>query len=246
MAHKDIDTFASLVEQYRKDNDVPLEQVAAALAALAAGDAPLLLSDQRQPANLADEGNGRDSARRPSRDRSFGNERGGRADRHPAEPRPSERMETFRIEVGHAHKVKPTNIVGAIANETGLESRCIGRIEIFDEHSTVDMLAGMPPRMFETLKQVKIGGRRLNISRLSDAPGPDDWPAVAANKAPAPAPTPAPAAEPEARAADQDTEALATVPRPAGKKPKVKLKPKLTITKTKNQRSDRKRLLPMR
>ena len=54
-------------------------------------------------------------------------------------------METFRIEVGHAHKVKPTNIVGAIANETGLESRCIGRIEIFDEHSTVDMLAGMPP-----------------------------------------------------------------------------------------------------
>ena len=75
-------------------------------------------------------------------------------------------METFRIEVGHAHQVKPANIVGAIANETGLESRFIGRIEIFDEFSNVDLLTGMPDPMFQMLKQVKIAGRRLNISRL--------------------------------------------------------------------------------
>ena len=30
MAHPDLATFASLVEQYRKENDVPLEQIAAA------------------------------------------------------------------------------------------------------------------------------------------------------------------------------------------------------------------------
>ena len=47
MAHRDLATFASLVEQYRKENDVPLEQIAAALAALAAGDTPLLLTDDR-------------------------------------------------------------------------------------------------------------------------------------------------------------------------------------------------------
>ena len=68
------------------------------------------------------------------------------------------RMETFRIEVGQAHQVKPANIVGAIANEIGLESRFIGKIEIFDEFSTVDLLVGMPPAMFQTLKQVKISG----------------------------------------------------------------------------------------
>ena len=190
MAHRELETFASLVEQYRKENDMPLEQIAAALAALAAGDTPLLLTDDRLPAGFADAGDGRDSSRRHPRERSFGGERrsepNGRGERRPFEGRHSERMETFRIEVGHAHKVKPTNIVGAIANETGLESRCIGRIEIFDEHSTVDMLAGMPAKMFETLKQVKIGGRRLNISRLDEAPGPDDWPAVDTVKAACP------------------------------------------------------------
>ena len=112
-------------------------------------------------------------------------------------------METFRIEVGRAHNVKPTNIVGAIANETGLESRCIGRIEIFDEHSTVDMLAGMPPKVFETLKQVKIGGRRLNISRLADGSGPDDWPVADTVKAACPRPD-IRVAEPEARPVGQE------------------------------------------
>ncbi len=93
-------------------------------------------------------------------------------------------METFRIEVGHAHQVKPSNIVGAIANETGLESSFIGRIEIFDDYSTVDLLAGMPEKVFQTLKMVKIAGRRLDISRLEEAPASEDRPADEGVEAP--------------------------------------------------------------
>jgi ATP-dependent RNA helicase DeaD len=255
LAHRDIATFASLVEQYRKENDVPLEQIAAALAALAAGDTPLLLTAADQPAGSADFGDRRDHGQRPTRDRSFGRERRdentGRSGRRNGEGRNSEQMETFRIEVGHAHKVKPTNIVGAIANESGLESRFIGRIEIFDEHSTVDMLAGMPPKVFETLKQVKIGGRRLNISRLADGSVANDWPVVGAakpvGKAPAPALPSTP--EPEDRPAVKMTESTAPAPthRPAGKKFKVKLKPKFAAAKkAKGTRSAHKRLLPTR
>ena len=48
-------------------------------------------------------------------------------------------MGTFRIEVGHAHGVKPGNIVGAIANEAGLDAKHMGRIEIFDDYSIVDL-----------------------------------------------------------------------------------------------------------
>ena len=80
MAHRDLATFASLVEQYRKENDVPLEQIAAALAALAAGDTPLLLTDERPPASFADTGDGRDSSRRHPRERSFGGDRRGETD----------------------------------------------------------------------------------------------------------------------------------------------------------------------
>ena len=69
MAHRDLETFAKLVEQYRKENDVPLEQIAAALAVLAAGDTPLLLTDERRPASFAETGDGRDSSRRQPRER---------------------------------------------------------------------------------------------------------------------------------------------------------------------------------
>ena len=82
-------------------------------------------------------------------------------------------METFRIEVGHAHQVKPGNIVGAIANELGTDSSVIGRIEIFDQFSNVDMLVGMPLEMFQALKRVRVAGRPLDISRLSDGPRKD-------------------------------------------------------------------------
>jgi ATP-dependent RNA helicase DeaD len=95
-------------------------------------------------------------------------------------------METYRSEVGHAHQVKPANIVGAIANESGLESRFIGRIEIFDDYSTVDLLAGMPPKVFQTLKMVKLSGRRLDISRIDEAPAPEDRPEDQPIKAPVP------------------------------------------------------------
>ena len=242
MAHRDLPTFARLVEQYRDENNVPLEQIAAALAALAAGDTPLLLTDLRQPAGLVDPGDGRGGSRRHPKERSLEAQHWGGPDRR-SEQRPSQRMETFRIEVGHVHNVKPTNIVGAIANETGLESRCIGRIEIFGEHSTVDMLAGMPAKVFETLKQVKIGGRRLNISRLDLVPGPDDWPAVDTFQAPAPAAAPEPDGRP---AVIKNSEAPVLARRPVVKKLKVKSKPKPAIAKSKSNRRSGKRLLPTR
>jgi len=78
-------------------------------------------------------------------------------------------METFRIEVGHTHQVKPGNIVGAIANEAGIDSALIGRISIFDDHSTIDLPTGMPQEMFLTLQKVWVAGQQLSISRLNAA-----------------------------------------------------------------------------
>ena len=75
-------------------------------------------------------------------------------------------MERFRIEVGLEHGVKPGNIVGAIANEAEIESEYIGRIEIFDDYSTVQLPEGMPKEIFKHLKSVWVSGQRLQISRL--------------------------------------------------------------------------------
>ncbi|MGH8447082.1 MAG: DbpA RNA binding domain-containing protein, partial [Solimonas sp.] len=100
-------------------------------------------------------------------------EREERAERRPARPprgAPEEGMETFRIAVGHAHSVKPGNIVGAIANEAGLESQYIGRVEIFDDYSLIDLPQGMPKEIFRDLQKVWVCGRQLQIVLASEAP----------------------------------------------------------------------------
>ena len=75
-------------------------------------------------------------------------------------------MERFRVEVGNAHGVKPENLVGAIANEAGLDSEFIGRIQIDDKHSYVELPAGMPKFLLKDLKRVWVCNHQLNISRI--------------------------------------------------------------------------------
>jgi len=60
---------------------------------------------------------------------------------------------------------EPGNIVGAIANEAGLDGRWIGRIRIFDSHSLVDLPQGMPDDVFQGLRRLKVMNRELQISR---------------------------------------------------------------------------------
>ena len=83
-----------------------------------------------------------------------------------AKPRKSdEGMETYRIEVGHQHGVLPKNIVGAIANEADLDSKYIGRIDIREDHSLIDLPEGMPKEVFQQLQKVWVAGQRLQISK---------------------------------------------------------------------------------
>ena len=80
--------------------------------------------------------------------------------------------ETFRLEVGSAHGVKAGNIVGAIANEAGIDSEYIGRIEILEEHSFIDLPTGMPKKIFKDLQKVWVSGRQLRITRKDQANNP--------------------------------------------------------------------------
>jgi ATP-dependent RNA helicase DeaD len=83
---------------------------------------------------------------------------------------PDAGFETFRIEVGETHGVKPGNIVGAIANEAGLDSKNIGRVDIRDDYSLVDLPDGMPAEIFKHLKKVWVSGQQLRITRGGDEP----------------------------------------------------------------------------
>ena len=101
-------------------------------------------------------------------DRERDRDRGERRDRRdrPARP-PEESMQRYRVEVGHRDRVKPGNLVGAIAGETGLQGRMIGRIQIFDNHSLVDLPKGMPEDVFNNLRRLRVMNRELQISQAS-------------------------------------------------------------------------------
>ncbi|MGJ7914458.1 DEAD/DEAH box helicase [Massilia sp. LXY-6] len=189
-----LDLFRSLIEEYEREHDVPAIDIAAALAKLNRGDEPLLLEKpDREPKPEWKEREPRPEWRedaRPARagregfgnDMRVGEERPARPTREGfAQPResfkkervmraPEPGMATYRIEVGHANSVKPGNIVGAIANEGGIPSKEIGRIEIYDDYSTLDMPADLPQDLLTHLQKVWVAGRQLNITRDGEEP----------------------------------------------------------------------------
>jgi ATP-dependent RNA helicase DeaD len=147
-----------LVEQYQQEHDVPALEIAAALAKMSIGDRPLLMKpDQKRPQHSQ-------SDSKPHKER-------GERRRSQSHSLPDDDKERYRIEVGHEHGVKPGNIVGAIANEAGLDGQHIGQIEIESDFSLVDLPVGMPNDILADLKKTRVCGQPLNISRVdSSAP----------------------------------------------------------------------------
>lgn len=171
---QDVNFYQGLIEEYEQEYNVPAIEIAAALARLVQGDEPLLLKDV--PKNNKRDRSSRDSNKRgESRRRRQDGEREGKRPSSRSSRRPAQTteagMQRYRIEVGHDHDVQPANIVGAIANEAGLNSRDIGRIDIRDNHSFVDLPEGMPKHIYNDLKKAWVAKRQLNIRLASDEIG---------------------------------------------------------------------------
>ena len=172
LAVQELSFFTQLIEQYQLEHNVSALEIASALAKLVQGDTPLLL--QNLPKKTYD--SREDRPQRDRDDRPRREDRAGREDRPDRERKPKRtfgtganiEMETFRIEVGHTHGVKPGNIVGAIANETGIDGDHIARIRIEENYSTVELPAGMPKELIEELKKIRVAGQQLNISKLDE------------------------------------------------------------------------------
>ncbi|MEW8681174.1 MAG: DEAD/DEAH box helicase [Candidatus Thiodiazotropha endolucinida] len=153
IAAGELEFMQSLLEQFQQEHDVPALEIAAALAKLSMGDQSLLLKPERE---------------RPARRDAESKSQRGKNEKRQRTPqtRPANGMERFRIDVGHQHQVKPGNIVGAIANEAGLDAQYIGHIDIHDDFSLVDLPVGIPDDIYQDLKRAWVCGQRLNISRL--------------------------------------------------------------------------------
>ena len=177
LANEDLGIFPQIVEQYMQEHDCSPVEVAAALARMAQGEEPFLLPPpphKRAEFGAAPQG---DRGDRPER-----GDRGADSGR-PTRNTPFGAFEHFRIEVGSVHGVSPGSIVGAIANESGLEGRYIGQIDIHEDFTIVD-LPPMPENIFRLLQKVRVAGQKLMITRIS----PDERPPASSKPPRAPRP----------------------------------------------------------
>nr|WP_207619375.1 DEAD/DEAH box helicase [Nocardioides sp. IC4_145] len=160
-----IEKFRDIIGHYVKEYDVPEVDVAAALAVVAQGDTPLLLDPaaEARPQRLDDRPDRKDRGDRP--------ERGERRPRG----RTDVPMATYRINVGKRHKVEPRQIVGAIANEGGLQRADFGHIQIRPDFSLVELPADLSPTVLKKLEDTRISGKLIEL-QPDRGPGRTDRP----------------------------------------------------------------------
>lgn len=179
---EELAAFESIVADFQQHHDADLGEIAAALAFLVQRERPLIPDLAPIPAAATrDDKHDRGSAR----ERAPKNREARPARREQSTERRTEQgMVRYRIAVGREHEVMPKHIVGAIANEAGLDSENIGRIELFDRYSTVELPDGMPKEIFELLRNVRVRGERLRIALAEGFKESEAAPATARPKAP--------------------------------------------------------------
>jgi ATP-dependent RNA helicase DeaD len=144
--------FRTIIEEYQNETGHSAISIATALARLSKGSEPFLIVSEKKKEKSKPNGF--------ERERKF------------KQAKPERDMERFRIEVGINHDVKASNIVGAISNEVGVESRYIKNVTIYDDYATLDLPNEMPRNTFNMLKKVWVCGKQLNISYLSEKSEP--------------------------------------------------------------------------
>ncbi len=169
---KDYAVFKTMINELQEEGADTVD-IAAALAHMSNNNKSFLLNESEFK-HLKEKRNDFDSDK-SSRDRS-GRERPGRDKKNKApmgtkatqlKGMPDVKMKRFRVEVGYDHGVKPGNIVGAIANEAGLDSKMIGQIEIYDGYSVVDLPDGMPKDVYQDLQKAWVCQQQLKITAFS-------------------------------------------------------------------------------
>ena len=176
-----LDMYLPLVADSARELDIDVEELAATLLALAVGDeGPRRREDRggeraqraRREENLDSEGTFLSASFEGGREKNRRGERGeGRRSATRSGRREHEGPGTvYRVEVGHRDRVLPGAIVGALANEGGIEGSDIGKIDILQSFSLVTIYADLSPEQLSVMGRATFAGRELRI-RPDEGPG---------------------------------------------------------------------------
>jgi len=179
----DLQVQKTIVERYLGEHEVRGADVAAALIHMLQSQSSNDFVQDSQPSEHRKEKSGfsgkerKQGPGRKDRDSTSGRKE---KRKHPMErepgspasmPKLEEGMERFRLEVGLSHGVAVSNVVGAVANEAGIESQYMGRISVNDDFTLIDLPEGMPKSIFKDLRKARVCGQAMRISRVKDGIG---------------------------------------------------------------------------
>ena len=169
----DLQIFKTMVREYSAANNVPMDDIAAALATQAlAGDEFLMKEPPRDKRDRRDRDRfDRDDRRGRGRDRFDRDDRGDRGRGRRFDD--SGNFDTYRLDVGKRQHVRPGAIVGALANEGGLSSKDFGRITIGGDFTLVELPKNLDQAVLDRLEDTRISGQLINIQRDHGAPPRD-------------------------------------------------------------------------
>ncbi len=207
--------FQDLSLELMEELELDPMQLSAGLLCMAQQDRPLKAEDNR--AFSSPSWDDQRSSRQPRQER----------DRGPSSRGGPGRKALYRIEVGSNDGVEIRNIMGAIANETGLPGRLIGQIRIHPDYSTIALPDDMPRDIFEHLQKTYVGKKPMKITRIQGDDQYRSGPPAPRRSSPPPRPA-APVSKPAAPAPKAEAPApKVEAPKPEAPAPKPKAsKPK--------------------
>lgn len=104
-------------------------------------------------------------------------DRGPRSRGFGASPRATEAgMTRLFINLGHNMRIRPQDIVGAIANEANIPGRSIGAINIHETYSFVDVPTDVHGQVIDALNNAAIKGRSVNVEVANESGAPGSRP----------------------------------------------------------------------
>ena len=158
----DLSNLVNIIEKKLLEEDYTSLDLAAALLRKLMGEENEDIIDTREPRSLdeLDGYFGGNSGR--GRGRSNGG-RGGRGD----SSREREDMARLFINIGKNQNVKPGDILGAIAGESGMPGKMVGSIDMYDKYTFVEVPRENADIVLKAMKDVKIKGKNIHMEKAN-------------------------------------------------------------------------------
>lgn len=172
MNEMDLSPIVHILEKKLLEEDYTSLELAAALLRMHMGESNEdIIIDSRPARSLDDLDSWGGKDQRGRRDGRYGRgrdargQRGGRGGRGRSQ---DNGMARLFLNVGRDQNIKPGDVLGAIAGESGISGRMIGSIDMYDKYTFVEVPEDCAGEVLECMKRVKIRGKNVRMELANE------------------------------------------------------------------------------